>query len=130
MLRNACSFRKSSGVFGNAHTPMNCKLFAAASALGIFTVSAPAAFHVIQIEQVIGSVGGNPLAQAVTLRFRGGGQIFLGPTRIVSFDANGLNPLVLFDFTDDFGGNAEYADRILLTTPAFDAGMLAYQPTF
>lgn len=115
---------------------MNIRSFILTGAIAAtLTYQADAAFHLIQIEQVIGSVDGNTDAQAITLRFKSAGQTVLGGTRLLSFDAAGLNPILLFDFTADFstmlpGGNSSAGRRMLLTTASFDLGMQTGHPTF
>lgn len=59
---------------------------------------ASATFHLMQIERVVGGVGGDPAAHAIQLRMRSSHQGELEPSRLVSYDANGVNPIVLFDF--------------------------------
>jgi hypothetical protein len=110
--------------------PMKLHKVLLATAAIVLVPRADAAFHLMQIEQVIGSVDGNTAAQAITLRLRSAGQTVLGGTRLLSFDAAGLNPIVLFDFTTSFTGNGSAGRRILLTTSAFDIGMLTEMPTF
>jgi hypothetical protein len=60
---------------------------------------AGAAFHLMEIEQVIGGVGGDTTAQAVQLKMRFGGQNLLaGAAQVVVRDAAGANPLVIATF--------------------------------
>jgi hypothetical protein len=77
-----------------------------------------AAFHLMQIEQVIGGVNGDITAQAVQLRMRLAGQNVLASTRIRVFDASGMNPIVFVDFNGNVP-NAGNGARILVVTPNF-----------
>jgi hypothetical protein len=80
-----------------------------------------AAFHLMEIEQVIGGVGGDTTAQAVQLKMRFAGQQFVGGNaRLVARDAAGVNPVVLSTFpvaNPDSGACRE----ILLATTGFAA---------
>jgi hypothetical protein len=80
-----------------------------------------AAFHLMEIEQVIGGVGGDTTAQAVQLKMRFAGQQFLnGNARLVARDAAGVNPVVLstFPVPNPTGGACR---EILLATTGFAA---------
>lgn len=77
-----------------------------------------ASFHLMQIEQVIGGVDGDPSAQAIQLRMRAFGQAFVNSARLRAFDASGQNPILLFDMSRDVA-NGELGDRVLLATPNF-----------
>lgn len=85
--------------------------------LGTFTPT-QAAFHLMQIEQVIGGVNGDTTAQAIQLRMRSIFQNFIAGTRIVSHDASGLNPIVLITFPSTVA-NFSAGDRILVATSSF-----------
>jgi MYXO-CTERM domain-containing protein len=95
-----------------------------ACALAATGLPARAAFHFMQIEQVIGGVNGDNTAQAIQLRMRTGGQNIVSLTRVRAWDATGLNPVLLLDITADVAGAAA-GSRVLLTTPSFNAGMVA-----
>lgn len=79
---------------------------------------ASAGFHLMQIEQVIGGVNGDTTAQAIQLRMRSGGQIFLGSTSLRTVDAAGANEVVL-DNMDKTLDNGTLGSRVLITTPNF-----------
>jgi hypothetical protein len=79
--------------------------------------STHAAFHFMQIEQIIGGVNGDTTAQAIQLRMRFANQNQLGSTRVEVRDAAGANPILLRDFTGIVPQGA--GRRILLTTPSF-----------
>jgi hypothetical protein len=58
-----------------------------------------AAFHLMEIEQAIGGVGGNDSAQAIQLRMRTTNQNLLNPNaQLVVRDATGNNPLTIAAF--------------------------------
>ena len=90
-----------------------------AIALAFVPRAALAAFHIMEVEQVIGGVGSDPNAQAVTLRMRALNQNqVIGFAQVVVRDAAGLNPVTLSTFT----GGSTPADpnsckSILLATP-------------
>ncbi|MEX2217267.1 MAG: hypothetical protein WD749_00780 [Phycisphaerales bacterium] len=77
-------------------------------------------FHWMQIEQVVGGVGGDTTKQAVQLRQRFFGQNFIAGTQLVAFDAAGQNPVVLITFPTNVP-NGDDGDRILVTTAGFPA---------
>jgi hypothetical protein len=81
---------------------------------------AAASFHFMQIEQAIGGVAGDVSQQAVQLRMRSAGQNQLQFSRLRVFDANGLNPVLLFDFAVPVT-NAALGDRVLVASAAFAA---------
>lgn len=101
-----------------------------AAAIFVLTLpSAKAAFHVMQIEQVIGDLVGDPSAQAIQLRMRSGGQTVLSSAKIWAWDAAGANRILLLDITGNVSsGNA--GDRILLATSAFTSKMNSQGGTF
>ncbi|MGE0481311.1 MAG: hypothetical protein AB7Q17_12645 [Phycisphaerae bacterium] len=80
--------------------------------------SAPASFHLMQIEQVIGGVHGDPTAQAIQLRFRSSFQNLVSFSRVVVRDASGANPVTIIDMEDDVSGTASGA-RVLICSSAF-----------
>jgi hypothetical protein len=82
---------------------------------------ARANFHIMEIEQVIGGVGGDTAAQAVQLKMRLAGQNFVaGQAQLVVRDAVGANPVVLSTFPgpNPTGGACL---PILLATPGMAA---------
>ncbi len=94
----------------------------AAFALGAFAASACLAqtdsFHEMQIEQVIGGLGGDPSKQAVQLRMRTPFQNFVTFARLRAWDAAGLNPVILTDFPTDMP-NGFSGSRVLIVSPGF-----------
>lgn len=96
----------------------------------LLSSTSQAAFHFMQIEEVIGGINGNNTAQAIQLRTRLGNQNVLAGTRLLAWDANGANPILLFDFTSTYAPAADPGDSILLVTPAFNLGMLTTTPAF
>jgi hypothetical protein len=79
----------------------------------------PATFHFMQIEQIIGGIAGDTGAQVVQLRMRAGGQNLVSQSRIVAYDAAGLNPVVLLDITSNVS-NGQGGDHVLIASPGFD----------
>jgi hypothetical protein len=70
---------------------------------GLFTVfffvsSSQASFHFMQIEQVIGGVGGNTSAQAIQLRMRAPFQNQMQLARLRVWDHQGQNPVTIIAF--------------------------------
>jgi hypothetical protein len=61
------------------------------------TASTPAraSFHLMQVEQIIGGIDGDPTKQAIQLRMRSSFQNQLQLSRIVAWDAAGANPVVV-----------------------------------
>ena len=59
---------------------------------------ASASYHFTQIEQVIAGVEGDTTAQAIQIRMRSNGQDQMQLAKLVAWDANGENPVVLIDF--------------------------------
>lgn len=87
--------------------------------LGI-SFPASAGFHLMQIEQVIGGVNGDVTAQAIQLRMRTSGQNFTGGARLRAWDANGMNPVVVFTFSGNVV-NGMAGARILIASNTFVA---------
>ncbi len=82
------------------------------------TLPANASFHLMQIEQVIGGVNGDTTAQAVQLRTRTSGQIFVSEARLVAYDAAGTHPIIIKDFTTDVSNGTSGA-HILVASANF-----------
>jgi hypothetical protein len=70
---------------------------AAAVSVFVGTTPAYASFHLMQIEQVIGGVGGRVDRQAIQLRMRAFGQNLVSLARIRAWDATGSNPVMIVD---------------------------------
>jgi hypothetical protein len=100
----------------------------ASLALTALALPAHASFHLMQIEQVIGGVGGNTNIQAIQLRMRNGGQNLVAQGRIQAWDAAGANPVLLLDLTTNVAGNAA-GSRVLIASPAF-ASTFGVTPDF
>ncbi len=79
---------------------------------------APAAFHLMQIEQVIGGVNSDVTAQAIQLRMRFDFECSVTGSKLWVRDAAGENPVLLIEFTADVPG-CNTGDRILITSPNF-----------
>jgi hypothetical protein len=86
--------------------------------------SSPAAFHVMQIEEIIGSINGNTSAQAIQLRLRNSGQNLVSNAKLWAWDATGSNRVLLLDIASNVTNSASGA-RILLATSGFDSTMIA-----
>ena len=95
-------------------------LFALAAPFALAALPAQASFHFMQIEQAVGGVGGDTSQQAVQLRMRAGGQNQMQFSRLRAFDATGLDPVLLVDFTQAVAGGST-GDRVLAATAAFAA---------
>ena len=93
-----------------------------ALAFTALATSAPAAFHVMQIEQVIGGINGDVTAQAIQLRLRSGGQTVVSNARLRAWDAAGANPVLLIDLTTNVT-NGTTGDNILIASASFNTIM-------
>lgn len=82
------------------------------------------AFHVMQIEQVIGGLNGNSSAQAIQLRLRSLGQNQVQFASLWAADAAGANRILLLNIASPVSNSAAGA-HILLTTSAFNSAMIA-----
>ncbi len=93
------------------HWIQSCVLLAAGG------TPASAAFHFMQIEQVIGGVNGDLTAQAIQLRERTFLQCSVGNgAELWVRDAAGDNPVLLIDFDGNVPG-CQPGDRILVASP-------------
>jgi hypothetical protein len=111
---------------------MNTRPFALLVAACATAATAHAAFHIMQIEQIIGGLDGDSTAQAIQLRLRGGGQSVIGNGRIRAWDANGANPIVLLDPTTNVT-NGTLGDNVLFATASFNmkmSGVAGYSSDF
>jgi hypothetical protein len=100
---------------------MNTKLARCLITLvGVFALqpAAHATFHLMQIEQVIGSVNGDTTAQAIQLRMRAAGQNFVASGKLVVFDAAGLNPITVLDLASNVA-NGSIGDHVLIASANF-----------
>ncbi len=82
------------------------------------SAASAAAFHLMQIEQVIGGVNGDPTAQAIQLRQRALFENLVSLARMRVWDAAGLNPVMVIDFMSDVTNDGCGA-RVLITSPNF-----------
>ncbi len=89
---------------------------------------AAASFHLMQIEQALGGVCGNPEYQAIQLRMRAAGQELVAGKQIKAWDALGANPVVLITIPTNVAGQS-LGSRILITTSAL-ASAFAVTPDF
>jgi hypothetical protein len=83
--------------------------------------SSHAAFHFMQIEQIIGGVNGDTTAQAIQLRMTAGSQHSVAGSRVSAVDAAGGNQVVLQNMTTNLTGPSTTGRRILLATPNFSS---------
>jgi hypothetical protein len=81
-----------------------------------FTV--PNSFHLMQIEQVIGGVGGNTNLQAIQLRMRAAGQNLVSFARLRAWNSAGANPILVVDMMTDVP-NGTAGARVLVVSPQF-----------
>jgi hypothetical protein len=88
------------------------------AAAALLSCAADANHHVMQIQLVIGGVHGDITAQAIQLRQRFAGQNIVSAGRIRAFDANGLNPITIINFTTNVPNSAG-GDTILVCTNSF-----------
>ena len=79
---------------------------------------AAATFHLMQIERVIGGVGGDTSAQAIQLRMRSPLQHEMQEARLVAWDATGSNPVILIDYGVPVPNDGTGV-RVLAATAAF-----------
>ena len=98
--------------------PIGPSCFASLIVGGLVANTAQADQHLIQIEQVIGGVDDNLTVQAIQLRMRTVNQDLLSQNRIVAWDAAGLNPVVIIDFTTDIAVATDGA-RVLIASESF-----------
>src|SRR5262245_6809613 len=94
-----------------------CILVTLAGALALQS-TAHANEHLMQIEQVIGSVSGDTTAQAIQLRMRATGQNFVSGGKLVVFDAAGLNPITIVDPVTNVA-NGAVGDHVLIASATF-----------
>ena len=90
-------------------------------AVGLCASVAPPAFgtfHFVQIEQVIWGVDDNLAVQAIQLRMRAGLQNLVSAALIRAWDAEGMNPVVIIDFTTDIAVATDGA-RVLIASESF-----------
>ncbi len=88
--------------------------------LGVLAMqpTAHATFHLMQVEQVIGSVDGDTTAQAIQLRMRAAGQNFVAGGKLVVSDAAGLNPITVVDPVSNVA-NGAVGDHVLIASATF-----------
>src|SRR6478735_2137580 len=97
---------------------------AIAVAMPLVVSNAWATFHEMEIEEIVGSINGNTQAQAVQLREKALGQNLVSNANLWASDANGANRVLLLNIAANVT-NAASGARILLTTSAFTAAMVA-----
>ncbi len=98
----------------------------------MFAIASPshAVLHFMQIEQVIGGVGGDATAQAIQLRMRSLGQNLLAGGRLRAHDAQGQNPVLLIDFASSVPNGAPGARVLIASAGLPDVTSPAAVPDF
>lgn len=94
-----------------------------------FAPVALASFHVMQIEQVIGGVGGSNTRQAIQLRMRNDFQNQVQLSRIRAWNAAGASPVLIVDFDAPVSVSV-LGSRVLSATPGFATGGQGPTPDF
>jgi hypothetical protein len=92
--------------------------------LAVLARAARGDFKYMQIEEIIGALNGNAAAQAIQLRMRMVGQVDVQFSSLWAADTAGANRIKLLDLNEAVV-NGSLGARILITTPEFDAAMLA-----
>ena len=96
---------------------LSCGVLTVVSTLALPSI-AHASFHLMQIEQIIGSVDGDNTAQAIQLRMRSNGQQFVHQAKLIVTDANGQNPITLLNIDSDVS-NGGVGDTVLIVSDTF-----------
>lgn len=99
---------------------MRAPIFTALAAALALLPAPAAAFNKMQIEQVTAGANGAVDRQAIQLRMREPGQGAVSFARLVAWDAQGANPVVVGSFDANVAQAAAGA-RVLLATAAFHA---------
>ena len=99
------------------NTRLACGLITLLGVLALQS-TAHATFHLMQIEQVIGSVNGDTTAQAIQLRMRAAGQNFVSGGKLVVYDAAGLNPITVLNIASNVANGAAGA-HVLIASANF-----------
>jgi hypothetical protein len=94
-----------------------CSLFTLGAVCALQS-RAEATEHLMQIEQIIGSVNGDTTAQAIQLRMRANNQQFVSGGKLVVFDAAGSNPVEVLDLESNVAIGVTGA-RVLIASATF-----------
>jgi hypothetical protein len=100
------------------HPRSRFAILVAALMFVLSAASARASFHVMQIELLIGGVGGDTTMQAIQLRMRGPFQNQVQFGRLIARDAAGLNPVTIATFSGAVP-NGNTGDRVLICSQNF-----------
>lgn len=100
-------------------------LFAAAAAASPVVAS----YQDVRVEQIIGSLNGDPAAQAIQLQTRATGGNLVSSASLWVADATGGNRRLLMNIPSNVS-NGAVGSRILLTTAAFTTAVQAGTPSF
>jgi hypothetical protein len=76
------------------------------------------AFHLMQIELIVGGVNGDPSKQIIQLRQRFAFQNFVAGHSVYAYDASGANRITLVTFPGNVP-NGDDGDRILIASPGW-----------
>ncbi len=87
-------------------------------------------FHLMQIEQVIGGVNGDPTAQAIQLRMRSAGQNVVSQASLWATDATGANRVLLLNIASNVSSSAAGAHVLLATSNFSNYVSGAFTPDF
>jgi len=93
---------------------------AVAAAVVLLPARGSASFHLMQIEQVIGGVGGDVTQQAIQLRMRFAGQNIVSQARLRAWNAAGASPVTILTIPGDVA-NFAAGSRVLIASAAFAA---------
>ena len=105
-------------------------LLVVSALVALGTRPAGAAFHLMQVEQVIAGVNGLTSFQAVQLRMRATGENLMSNARLIAHDAAGANPIVLIAFPTNVT-NAAGGSRVLVGSAGFSTATIpALTPDF
>ena len=89
-----------------------------ALALMLPAAAALASGHLVQIHQVVGGVNGDTEIQAIQLRTRAAGQNQFQNSKLLAYDADGENPVLIIDF-DRALPNGNLGDTVLVASTRF-----------
>src|SRR4051812_16167517 len=99
------------------------KLFVRATlALGLLSATASAGFHLMQIQEVIGAVNGDPTAQAIQLRMSAGGQTFVQGINVWASNSSGTGRTLVLSIPSNVSGTT--GSTILLASQNFKTTMI------
>ena len=98
-------------------------LFVVTAMVALGSRPAGAAFHLMQVEQVIAGVNGLTSFQAVQLRMRATGENLMSNARLIAHDATGANPIILIAFPANVTNSAS-GSRVLAGSAGFSSATI------